>query len=130
MDRLTLEHIAPYLPYGLRMQNEFGDEWTINMTAFDSFLTKVINESLPILRPLSDLTKEIEHNGEKFVPVLKISEMYGIDIMTDDTSSLIMPITMEPYVAFRQLIEWHFDVFNMIPRKLAININKLKGGGK
>lgn len=30
----------------------------------------------PILRPLSDLTKEIEHNGEKFVPLKRITKEY------------------------------------------------------
>lgn len=30
-----------------------------------------------VLRPLSDITKEIEHNGEKFVPIIEIAKLYA-----------------------------------------------------
>lgn len=32
----------------------------------------------PILYPLSDLTKEIEHNGEKFVPIVELAKVAGL----------------------------------------------------
>ena len=33
----------------------------------------------PILRPLSDLAKEVEHKGERFVPIVKIAEILGYE---------------------------------------------------
>lgn len=34
----------------------------------------------PILRPLSSLTKEIEHKGEKFVPIIELAKINYADI--------------------------------------------------
>lgn len=34
-----------------------------------------IETVIPILHPLSDLTKPIEHNGEKFVPIVELAKM-------------------------------------------------------
>lgn len=36
----------------------------------------------PLLRPLSDLTKEIEHNGEKFVPIQELFQIAYESIYT------------------------------------------------
>jgi hypothetical protein len=84
---LTLEHLAPYLPYGIRA---IVDETERNLTAvsLDSPFVFVsawqgsrekemvsIEDIKPILRPLSDLTKEIEHNGESFVPIVELFKM-------------------------------------------------------
>ena len=35
--------------------------------------------AMPILRPLSDLTKEIEHGGEKFVPIVELAKIAWVD---------------------------------------------------
>jgi hypothetical protein len=75
-----------------------------------------------ILRPFSDLTKEIEHNGEKFVPVEKLEELYGQTLDMNEVNRLIQPITCEPYILIRQLFEWHFDVFNLIGNGLAVRL--------
>ena len=37
-----------------------------------------------ILRNLSDLTKEIEHNGEKFVPIIRLNKMRGVEVKDDE----------------------------------------------
>jgi|SRR6478736_318548 len=80
MKILELKHISPYLPYGLRIANKslkghilktyFMEEDNHN----DCGITNVIYgaNQIPILRPLSDLTKEIEVNGEKLVPIIEI----------------------------------------------------------
>lgn len=63
MEKLELKHLAGYLPYDLRYK--FANQTYIfrNVIDFDYEYSK------PILHPLSDLTKEIEVNGEKFVPM-------------------------------------------------------------
>ena len=45
------------------------DQNTSAMTTF--------NKIAPILHQLSDLTKEIEHNGEKFVPIVELAILVG-----------------------------------------------------
>ena len=83
MDKLELKHLAPYLPYGLKMILEkSGDIRELNGLFIDlgelRFHFNVINRGQrlwnykPILRPLSDLTKEIEVDGEKFMPYLRL----------------------------------------------------------
>lgn len=119
--KLELKHLAPYLPYGLKYIYK-GIEW--DLTHLETSTKD--REYKPILRPLSDLTKEIEVNGEKFVPFDYISdynpntkEIYPCVIMDDGI------IEMHYWKDFEKLFEWHFDVFGLIDAGLAIDINTL-----
>lgn len=73
----------------------------------------------PILRPLSDLTKEIEIEGKKFVP----SDIIDSNCLRWLLVSDISEIKLHTY---NKLLEWHFDVFGLIGKGLAINMNTLK----
>ena len=95
----------------------------------------------PLLRNLSDLTKEIEHNGERFVPIEKINEVFGNSEMTycfvdgifteinfrtglNNGVSYKMPnVKCYPYFIIQKLYEWKFDLHNLIERGLAIDKN-------
>lgn len=89
--KLELKHLTPYLPYELKVQGseqiqEEGKEpWDLTtihkiktmtgiiseMAVFDNSLCgNLIQDVKPILRPLSDLTKEITINGETFIPLV------------------------------------------------------------
>jgi len=122
---------------------------------------------LPILRPLSDLTKEIEHGGEKFVPIVSLFnhiddsdyvDVHGLNfntmnlqiddewnhiysIMTDEGEELEFCVQSHGMTLFYKwtdyqisnvrdlfdlLLEWHFDVDNLIEKGLAINLNALE----
>jgi len=79
---LELKHLAAYLPYGLKIQGQTHGEIQ-EMTGLNSGVVMINHNTKgwadfydikPILRPLSDLTKEIEINGEKFVPILELSK--------------------------------------------------------
>ena len=128
---LTIKHLAPYLPYGLRVivikDYSTGDGfWVMAGNEMDIDLNNIMFQSKhykPILRPLSDLIKEIEINGEKFVPNNKLNDMYGQSLITHDYLHLVLPIICEPYILVRQLFEWHFDVFGLIKQGLAVDIN-------
>lgn len=108
-------------------------------------------EFIPVCRPLSDLTKEIEHNGEKFIPALKLVELeekynnwkdtgpYDIRIITKPFGQVLKISKAERWVLYisldeierakyyivSQLIEWKFDIANLIPKEEAINVNTL-----
>ncbi|AXH74763.1 MAG: hypothetical protein [Bacteriophage sp.] len=88
---LTIKELAPYLPYGVRFISwmdkpfdEYGKQavWTANglseMFGDYCILTKENSDAYALksaklrLRPLSELTKEITHNGETFVPLVKL----------------------------------------------------------
>lgn len=104
-----------------------------------------LSEMKPILRPLSDLTKEIDVNGEKFVPIVELSGYKDIKgelfkgyehkrfyvklrpesinewlchTIPSDTNSM-------DYFTIQKLYEWHFDIHGLIEYGLAIDINTL-----
>jgi len=78
IEKLELKHIAPYLLYGLKVK--FDDDYFATIVGLELDRIRLISDyndygscdlsgcGKLILRPLSDLTKEIEVNGEKFVP--------------------------------------------------------------
>lgn len=119
--KLELKHLAPYLPHGLKIR---GFDNSVNARIIDLLIKYGVERYTPILRPLSDLTKEIEHNCEMLVPIDWIRENldydeYAIDYYINHTERL-------PYEIEQKLFEWHFDYFKLIPKGLAIDINSLK----
>lgn len=73
-----------------------------------------------LLRPITDITKRIEDNGQTFVPYEIISEMMG----NYPTVNMIIRFTDElPYDVVQLLLEWNFDIFGLIENKLATDIN-------
>lgn len=150
--KLELKHLAPYLPYGLEVMyngevcylSGLYDNWaeggltaqiltnyhkTENGKSGILRETKKVNYSgatfiKPLLRPLSDLTKEIEYKGKRFVPLEKLNCKW--DFKTDNEYFFesayegertylldLIPIT-------EKLFEWHIDVFGLIDEGLAI----------
>lgn len=82
----------------------------------------------PILHPLSNLTKTIEHKGEEFMPQDKINEfklhMGNWNIGRWDRVSLDL-IEDCPLCILLKLIEWHFDIAGLIEKGEAIDVNTL-----
>ena len=86
-------------------------------------------ELFPILRPLSDLTKKIEIDGETFRPFHKLDHDFELQNNTYLCLILhgarIINLFDHPYEIMQKLFEWHFDVFGLIDKGLAIDINTL-----
>jgi hypothetical protein len=75
---LTLEQWCAYLPYKLKVihaRKKGNIQNTTELTPSDFTWLKNQGYVKPILRPLSDLTKEIEVNGEKFVPIVELAKI-------------------------------------------------------
>lgn len=180
MDELELKHIAPYLPYGLKVQyegilngkelkeydksepvlsdpysEEYIEFWRNRREDIGLKISKIkevkfynnyikfyvgrhhgylkplyLGDFKPILRPLSLLIKEIEINGEKFVPSSRLyrdfdlsPNYYGRLGMLFNGNGIDDPI--HGYLVVNKLFEWHFDVFGLIEKGLAIDINTL-----
>lgn len=112
--KLELKHIAPYLPYGLKcMYACIMDVKNDRIeTMHENNIEKVLNGYgtfviLPILRPLSDLTK-LKSN----------TDWWKIKINVGITKSL-------DYDSIQELLAEHYDIFGLIEQGLAININTL-----
>lgn len=134
--KLKIEHLTPYLPYKLKYIDKDSGEITI-MRTISAEINLIdlgwgnaheLEEFKPILRPLSDLTKEIEHNGERFVPLYYLAGKYGDNIgeWVYLFKRNVQDLDDAPYKAFQKLLSWHFDVFGLIAVGLAIDINTLK----
>lgn len=152
---LTIKELAPYLPYRLKGKSNQYDSIDLLLGIYGTMghsLTLChrinnhntcdydcnVNEFKPILRPLSDLIKEIEVNGKKFVPIDKLLEIAHCNITIPKTRMCLDDILYGykenirrvinedmPLFVYNKLLEWHFDVFGLIEKDLAIDINKL-----
>ena len=128
--KLELKHLAPYLPYRLKRHCPSSNVRIHDYTAME-FTQETCDRHQsygwkPILRPLSDLTKEIEYNVEKFV----FSDIYfsnsKIEKLQDKSLCLFEnPLNEIDYNSVQTLIKYHFDVFGLIEKGLAIDINTL-----
>jgi len=134
--KLTIKHLAGYLPYGLKIKVGSSlctmtiDEYSFDKKGINSILEYDLK---PILRPLSDLTKEIEVNGKMFVPYDLFTETFGsnddtlFENMNDEKNELHYSVCKDlPYYAFEWLCSLHFDIYGLIEANLAIDINTLK----
>lgn len=130
--KLKIEHLAPYLPYGLKVKwgadiadliGLIRDAVVLNGEFWMSSQKTSIENIKPILRPLSDLTKEIEVNGEKFFPIKQLDAYHNFSMM--HYSDIVKDPTRYPYTIVQRLLELHFDVFGLIPNNLAIDLNSL-----
>ena len=177
---LEIKHLAAYLPYGLNLLVYTN---TVNPILMElamlgnnhsrayvesKHFSGWVEDFKPILRPLSDLTKEIDHNGERFVPMMDlfmcINDIHMVDLnygkldYSDNNVTfgcdegwnywicfskpdivLSYDITEQRFALMRdceyldfnyiemhdKLLDLHFDVFNLIPNNLAIDINTL-----
>jgi len=145
--KLELKHLAGYLPYGLEVaimgelkEPDSHEPIIFELVGLDTNYVEyheigrsvteqaVFSDCFPILRPLSDLTKEIEVNGEKFVPIVELAftsnlSMYQfIDgLFYSNNYGKYLKIKEMPYVVIEKLYEWHFDIHGLIEKSLAID---------
>ncbi len=214
-EKLTLRHLACYLPYGLKVQYEgvlngkeigaYTKKWNVeNDNDTDFYLKSEYNPPAPItglkigyikkvgvfksgteyrigtrigglqthygtsrfkplLRPLSDLTKEIEHNGVLITPIVELFKLaifrtwndeafnqfnqFQVEVkdgrayLKDKGRMIVLSydedgfelLQYEPKYEhfkfinqremFEKLYEWKFDIYNLIPYGLALDIN-------
>lgn len=145
MEKLELKHLTYYLPYGLKIRvrlNRFscgagGKMYTdknVELTYKNILKFKHgvhYNSIKPILRPLSDLTKRIEIDG-KFIPLERLlwESNFNIDIMSwDEKLEYLDVYTCIDLLTFKDiqlLCEWHFDIFGLIDKGLAISYSDVQ----
>ena len=121
--KLELKHLAPYPPtLKLIWQDVQCSFEGVDYTSGKVILERVdvsLKNVKPILRPLSDLKKEINMHGD-------MVSAYEI-LPTREKEDYKNPIIgYWSWNAMQILFEWHFDVFGLIEKGLAIDINTLK----
>lgn len=109
---LTINELKHYLGTGAHLMNKYG-RWhnTVDHKCISIF--DIIENYKLCLRPMSDLTKEIEHNGEMFVPIEEVQNYHNFSIV--HTGDLEKDPLRYPFSIVKKLFEWHFNVFNLDP---------------
>ena len=123
---LEIKHIAPYLPYELSVQIKYNDRFIFQILRdfAISDLDLFKNQIKPILRPMSDLYKQIENDIENEVTYIedlsqtccnKI-EYEFIKSIIDSGKLLEKPL---PYWTFKWFFKNHFDIFGLIEKGIG-----------
>lgn len=122
-EQLTIEQLAPYLPYGVKVLRPDGKTqleikgihgdliWFDEINSEGETTIGDLKACKPILRPLLSMTKEEISEWSKIVGNLKKT-------LFDEISSNLSGTTY--------LFSKHIDVFGLIEKGLAVNINTLK----
>jgi hypothetical protein len=117
---ITLKEATLYLPYKVKMKISYQGKEKIDTLDIrkSAYLLENIDkwEFKLILRPLPDLNKEIEIEGEKIIPGEVLSEMIDEEHMGyndhyfdyEKNKYIIEDPRFEPYFIVQQLLEWHF----------------------
>lgn len=141
---LELKHICPYIPYSPTVMriSKYGSGGTIESREFDEVQIEGIEDAATLfdsggnphwtahllLRPLSQLTQEITHNGETFVAIERLSEIAEPILTGQQFDDICHNLHIPSWVSMGRmpswvrelLIEWHFDVFGLLENNLAI----------
>lgn len=138
------EFLAFSLPYKLFFRIEYGSTnqpigiyqmsgvYETSVVEGFNYDNNVKTDKLkPILHPLTDLIKEIEYNGEVFIP---INKLYHLDMLRCDISlfEFINLDTVADHIYSNKFLEftlilakWHFDIAKLIDKGEAIDVNTL-----
>lgn len=127
--KLTIEHLAKHLPYGLYVGSPIGNAFLRGIVNGAPNMFSIIKGyqaywydieyCVPCLHPLSDLAKPI---GDKIVM---------FDILTQKEKESLTNITLPAridevcYSASLKLLKYHFDIDGLIDACLAVDVNTL-----
>lgn len=138
------QFLAMSLPYGLKAKKSNdhivkikGIDTNGNSSIYYYWNANGISEFVfdldfkPILRPLTDLTKGIAHNGKRLIPILKLLEANSFDInenplgLIEKYKGIYFDTDLLSLSDALLLIEWHFDICGLIDTGEAIDVNSL-----
>lgn len=139
--KLKLKHLSPYLPYRLKCEVNKLSQTEIreatgcklnHLSYINKFVYKVyfgvygyeFKYIKPILRPLSDLTKDdFEYLNQKLLK----KDKFGIGDKGQLVAFGCVGLKLKSINNyFQYLFKNHYDVFGLIEKDLAIDINLLK----
>lgn len=127
MEKLELKHLVSYLPHDLNVLHWNGEakEYVEILQVLNVGNRHVLGSEKhkPILRSLSDMTNH-EMNVLRFLKTSKEGCQW-----TKSDWNFIKDVqrfpSLQSYKIVQKLFEWHFDVFGLIEKGLAIDINTL-----
>ena len=137
---LQIKHLAPYLPYGLKLQyvvrekvEKTGIMKSIIHNEDETHPTKVSiewgdAEHIWMFKPLLRSLSEIKNYFQPIFDTDKeVNEFLSYETLTPFSIEDLENCLPEyiPYGSFKVLLKHHFDVFGLIEKGLAVDINTL-----
>ena len=130
---LTIEHRCAYAPHGVQVLAKGGLPPYADEIIIPKHCGLLVTEGKMILRPLSDLTRTITHNGREIDPLHELGDALNdenmgypdhyIDYINPENSGKDIDWLSEPWFIVQQLLEWHFDVFDLGSDNLCVYMN-------
>lgn len=133
MELLEPKDLTIYLPHKLHVQFA-GGIYTLRGINGNSAIFRrwwmpsvPIKHVVPLVRPLTYLTKPIIHNGNKFVPFNILAKYnavgYHFNLKEHELAEVIRNGQLDMGKMPRWMVEmcaaWHFDVNHLLQKKLA-----------
>lgn len=135
---LKIEHLAPYLPYRLKMrciEDKTNHILTIAHQTYDLSTVGLYpilkgdfyKKFKPILRPLSEFEYDHIVQIKEHLRIGQWCDYYDtyFDAWFDDIANIDKLVLQCPYEIMQFFLKCHFDIFNLIPQGLAISINDI-----
>ena len=131
-----LVHLAPYIPYKLQViiHDIICEVEGIDLHTEDTIIAERVNfkftEVKPILKPLSDLNEKVFRDifkGTKYT-YRGFHKSIGYSFKLEEHPILYhlnVNVLEWEYIYLIELVKRHFDVFGLIAKKLALDINKI-----
>jgi hypothetical protein len=142
MEKLTFEHLALYLPYGLKGIHKATGEMHVNFIYYppyenDVFMTKypihgigtggIINCNYSHFKPILMLLSDIFEEKNTFKDRMnKLNCSHKVIFELFDLYEGVKTINDISYETYLTMCKNHIDMFGLIPKGLAIDINTLK----
>ena len=129
--KLELKHLAPYLPFELQIEHptmlvgkrEISELRNLGQTNIEVShrLYVQISNCKPILRPISDLTIkqtiEFYYLSSLDLEIIDINQWH-LELIEELKTNQKFQLSQ-----FNKLFKWHFDVFDLISKDLAVSIH-------
>ena len=120
---------------GIEIQSYIGTNIIEIQCTDNDYIHQVpLEEVFPIVRRLEDLNKVCNEDNETYLDVLR--QHVGIWLYYSEVNGFYkyyggriiekyrFPDTL-PFISVKKLVEWHFDIANLIEKHEAIDINTL-----
>ena len=148
---LQIKHLTPYLGHDLKFLDLYNKEITtltsinkkimslgdckqvVELNGYMYDLEDLHEQYLPIFRPILDFNKTIEHDGYVLELLYELENDKNIEWFDEDQAwsyllkyeHKIESTDFIPYGIMEKLFEYHFDVFGLIEKGLAVDINTI-----
>ena len=130
MRKITLNELAAYLPYGLKVSKIHVLNVGKGIGSIPHMLTTKNNNYKPILRPIAEVENDIIHNGYTLNVLDIMNRFWGVEWLGATEKfelhvygrNIILSAEDLPYDLVQVLLSYHFDVFGLIEDNLAIPV--------